>query len=104
MKCCRLIREQDAPTPSSRLSTIESTPSIAANRQMEPQKLGRFVQGRARLDRDEGPLQGAGPALRNGQRVRAGRRTLPDQRAGRGGAAECELPAAEVRASGTAGG
>jgi eukaryotic-like serine/threonine-protein kinase len=41
----RLICEQEAPTPSSRLSTIESTPSIAANRQMEPQKLGRFVKG-----------------------------------------------------------
>ena len=41
----RLIREQDAPTPSSRLSTVESAPAIAANRQMEPQKLGRFVKG-----------------------------------------------------------
>ncbi len=41
----KLIREQDAPTPSSRLSTTESKPSIAANRQMEPQKLGRFVKG-----------------------------------------------------------
>ena len=41
----RLIREQDAPTPSSRLSTVESAPSVAANRQMEPQKLGRFVKG-----------------------------------------------------------
>ncbi len=41
----KLIREQDAPTPSSRLSTSESKPSIAANRQMEPQKLGRFIKG-----------------------------------------------------------
>ena len=41
----RLIREQEAPTPSSRLSTMESTPSIAANRQMEPRKLGRFIKG-----------------------------------------------------------
>ncbi len=41
----RLIREQEAPTPSSRLSTSESTPSIAANRQMEPQRLGRYVRG-----------------------------------------------------------
>jgi tetratricopeptide (TPR) repeat protein/tRNA A-37 threonylcarbamoyl transferase component Bud32 len=41
----RLIREQEAPTPSSRLSTIQTTPSVAANRQMEPQKLGRFVKG-----------------------------------------------------------
>ena len=41
----KLICEQDAPTPSSRLSTSESQPSIAANRQMEPRKLGRFVKG-----------------------------------------------------------
>jgi serine/threonine protein kinase len=41
----RLIREQEAPTPSSRLSSSDATPSIAANRQTEPQKLGRFVKG-----------------------------------------------------------
>jgi serine/threonine protein kinase len=41
----KLIREQDAPAPSSRLSTSESKPSIAANRQTEPQKLGRFIKG-----------------------------------------------------------
>jgi eukaryotic-like serine/threonine-protein kinase len=41
----RLIRDQDAPTPSSRLSTVESAPSVAANRQMEPRSLGRFVKG-----------------------------------------------------------
>ncbi len=41
----KMIREQDAPTPSSRLSTSESKPSIAANRHTEPDKLGRFVKG-----------------------------------------------------------
>ena len=41
----RLIREQDSPTPSNRLSTIESAPSVAANRQIEPQKLHRLVKG-----------------------------------------------------------
>lgn len=41
----KLIREQDAPTPSSRLSSVEALPSISANRQTEPQKLGRFVKG-----------------------------------------------------------
>ncbi len=41
----RLVREQEAPTPSSRLSSSESTPSVAACRQIEPQKLGRFVKG-----------------------------------------------------------
>ena len=41
----KLIREQDPPTPSHRLSSSESSPSVAANRQTEPQKLGRFVRG-----------------------------------------------------------
>jgi serine/threonine protein kinase/Tfp pilus assembly protein PilF len=41
----RLVREQEAPTPSNRLSSNESTPSVAACRQIEPQKLGRFVKG-----------------------------------------------------------
>ncbi len=41
----RLIREQEAPTPSSRLSSAENKPSVAANRQTEPLKLGRFVKG-----------------------------------------------------------
>jgi len=41
----KMIREQDAPTPSSRLSTSESRPSIAANRDTEPERLGRFIKG-----------------------------------------------------------
>ena len=41
----RLIREQDAPTPSSRWSSSESAPSAAANRQIEPGKLGRLLRG-----------------------------------------------------------
>jgi serine/threonine protein kinase len=41
----RLIREQEAPTPSSRLSSSDSAPSVAANRQTEPKKLSRFVKG-----------------------------------------------------------
>ncbi|MFN0019048.1 MAG: protein kinase domain-containing protein [Pirellulaceae bacterium] len=41
----RVIREQDPPTPSKRLSSTESKPSVAANRRAEPAKLGRFVKG-----------------------------------------------------------
>lgn len=41
----KLIREQEAPTPSSRLSSAGSSPNVAANRQSEPAKLGRFVKG-----------------------------------------------------------
>src|SRR5262249_14549085 len=36
----KLVREQDAPTPSSRLSSAESAPDVAANRQTERTKLG----------------------------------------------------------------
>jgi WD40 repeat protein/serine/threonine protein kinase len=41
----RVIREQEPPTPSSRLSSSEAKASVAAVRQMEPAKLGRFVRG-----------------------------------------------------------
>jgi eukaryotic-like serine/threonine-protein kinase len=41
----RVVREQEPPTPSKRLSSSESKPNVAANRQMEPLKLGRFVRG-----------------------------------------------------------
>ncbi len=41
----KLIREQDPPTPSSRLSAADGTPGVAASRQTEPAQLGRFVRG-----------------------------------------------------------
>ncbi len=41
----KLVREQEAPPPSSRLSSADALPSVAANRQTEPAKLGRFVKG-----------------------------------------------------------
>ncbi|MBX9583407.1 MAG: tetratricopeptide repeat protein [Gemmataceae bacterium] len=41
----RVIREQDPPAPSSRLSTLDAAPGVAAVRQTEPRKLGRLVRG-----------------------------------------------------------
>jgi tetratricopeptide (TPR) repeat protein len=41
----RLVRESEPPTPSSRLSTLDALPTIAASRQTEPARLGRFVKG-----------------------------------------------------------
>lgn len=41
----KLVREQEAPTPSTRLSSADSKPNVAANRQIEPRKLGRLVKG-----------------------------------------------------------
>jgi tetratricopeptide (TPR) repeat protein len=41
----RMIREVEPPTPSSRLRSSGSLPSLAAIRQTEPVRLGRFVRG-----------------------------------------------------------
>jgi tetratricopeptide (TPR) repeat protein len=41
----RLIREQEPPTPSSRLNSSDARPGVATNRQTEAAKLGRSVRG-----------------------------------------------------------
>ncbi len=41
----RMIREEEPPRPSTRLSGSDELPSIAANRRTEPKKLGRLVRG-----------------------------------------------------------
>ena len=41
----RMIREVEPPTPSSRISTSETLPNVAANRQIEPTRISRFVRG-----------------------------------------------------------
>lgn len=41
----RIIREEDPPRPSTRLSTIESLPDMAANRRIEPAKLCHLLRG-----------------------------------------------------------
>jgi len=41
----RIIREEDSPRPSTRLSTTEELPAIAACRQVEPRKLSALVRG-----------------------------------------------------------
>ena len=41
----RIIREEEPPRPSVKLSSCETLPSIAANRQIEPHKLGTLVRG-----------------------------------------------------------
>jgi WD40 repeat protein/serine/threonine protein kinase len=45
LEMLRVIREEEAPRPSTRLSTTEELPSIAACRQVEPRKLSGMVQG-----------------------------------------------------------
>ena len=41
----RIIREEELPKPSTRLSTSLSLPSIAANRRIDPKKLGTLIRG-----------------------------------------------------------
>jgi len=41
----RLIREEEPPRPSTRLSSDKTLPSLAASRQIEPAQLSRMVRG-----------------------------------------------------------
>jgi serine/threonine protein kinase len=45
LEVLRLIREEEAPRPSTRLSETEELPAIAARRGLEPGKLSRLVRG-----------------------------------------------------------
>ncbi len=45
LEVLRLIREEETPRPSTRLSTTEGLPSIAANRGLEPKKLSGLMRG-----------------------------------------------------------
>lgn len=45
MESLRLVREQEAISPSTRLSTADGLPSLAANRGMEPARLTHLVRG-----------------------------------------------------------
>jgi serine/threonine protein kinase/tetratricopeptide (TPR) repeat protein len=45
LELLRLVREEEPPRPSTRLSTAEALPSIAANRGTEPKKLRGLMRG-----------------------------------------------------------
>src|SRR6266545_2616099 len=45
LEMLRVIREQEPPKPSTKLSTAEGLPTLAANRGTEPSKLTRLVRG-----------------------------------------------------------
>jgi eukaryotic-like serine/threonine-protein kinase len=45
LEMLRVVREEEAPKPSMRLSTTEQLPSISANRGVEPKKLSGLVKG-----------------------------------------------------------
>ena len=72
----RIIREEEPPRPSTRLSSSQALPSIAANRHTEPAKLEQRRARRARLDRDEVPGKGPQSALRLVEQPSARHRTI----------------------------
>ena len=41
----RVVREVEPPRPSTRLSTAEALPNIAANRNIEPARLAKLLRG-----------------------------------------------------------
>src|SRR5262249_26295119 len=45
LEVLRIIREEELPAPSTRLSATEKLPDIAANRSLEPRKLSGLVRG-----------------------------------------------------------
>ncbi len=45
LELLRLVREEEAPRPSTRLGTTEELPSVAANRGTEPKKLRGLMRG-----------------------------------------------------------
>jgi len=45
LEILRIVREVEAPRPSARLSTIDTLPSVAANRGTEPAKLSKLLKG-----------------------------------------------------------
>jgi serine/threonine protein kinase len=45
LEILRIVREVEAPKPSAKLSTIDTLPSVAANRGTEPTKLSKLMKG-----------------------------------------------------------
>ncbi len=97
LEILRIVREVEAPRPSARLCTIDTLPSVAANRGTEPAKLSRLHERRAGLAGDESPGEGPHAPLRHGQRPGPRHPALPGRRGGRGPAAERGLPGEQVR-------
>ena len=82
LEMLRMVREVDPPRPSTKVSTADALPSIAASRDVEPAHLKRALQGdldwivMKALEKDRSP------ALRDGQRVRGRHPAAPGARAG----------------------
>ena len=80
----RIIREEEPPRPSTRLSTLgQAAVTVSAAAAERSAAAEPALARRAGLDRDEGAGEGPQPALRDGQRAwRADVAALPARRAG----------------------
>ena len=68
LEILRIVREVEAPRPSSKLSSSDTLPSVAANRGSEPAKLSKLMKGDGSC-RSRGRAQGqAGSRGREGER------------------------------------
>ena len=98
LEMLRVIREEEPPRPSTRLSHDRgAADDRGAAGSIGAAEAERAGAGRAGLDRDEGAGEGPRPALRDGQRAGGGRAALPGRRAGAGLPAVGGVSAAEVR-------
>ena len=75
----RIIREEEPPRPSTRLSTLEATAtSISANRQTDPRQLSELVRGELDWIVMKAPGEGPAAAVRDGQRPGGRPAALPE--------------------------
>ena len=64
----RIIREEEPPRPSTRLSTLDAAlDTVAEQHHTDPRTLSSGTERRAGLDRDEGPGEGPHTAIRDRQ-------------------------------------
>ena len=92
LEMLRVVREEEPPRPSNKLSTLRRPTNAVGEPRHRAGQADGSAQERSRLDRDEGAGKGPHEALRDRQRVRGGRATVPGWRGGVGPPTEHELP------------
>ena len=95
----RIIREEEPPKPSTRLSDGRCAPLDRRQPRLGALETEPLGAGRAGLDRDEGAGKGPQPPLRDGQRLRRRHRALFARRAGGSLPAVGAISSGEVRAA-----
>ena len=94
----RIIREQDPPKPSLRVTALGATAAdIARQHQTTQPALGKQLPGGSGCHRDEGDGEGPHAALRVGLGVCGRHHAVSERRSGDGEPAERALPAEEDR-------